>query len=1085
MVLSVFVSCTKKEDPKPVEKGITTPEQLISWMKTPVLDIGLAADIDLKDVVLPDISTIDHTLDGRGHKITNATFSKPLIKNLKGGLRNITFEDCTFNTGLVDANAGTLSGINFAASCNIVIPLPTSTCAFGVLANTNTGTVENCATAIKYYQEFASLPKSSVYLGGLVGKSEGLVKGCSNTGEFSIYVKAPATGTFYYFGGIVAFINGKAGNVVVQGCTNSALVQVKYDTSCYFYTGGIVGGSNLISATNTEASNYGTIEGCTNRGDVKEFFKNGGSGSYPQVAGIISYHEGMILNCENYGNIYIKCDHPETAWTGVRVAGIAGTCSAGMKSCHNHGTVSVDAVVAGGTKGNRGAGNTASSSFAGVCCCAGPFVTANPSAVFEDCSNDADLVLTPNTIKGSPDFCFGGVFACVSGSLKDCRNTGNITVRSRAMGNYVGGVAGQAQTNITSCSNTGKISADNLDCPKDTWTTYAGGVCGYYLGNVSHTVTGCTNSGDVVLRATGGEVSPDMSYIAGVLGYKELDNSKLENSTNTGAIKDSTLLGCVIVGNVCAPEPEKPIDPKFLFAEGHILDNGGTPCVGISVSDGFRTTVTDSKGYYRLTTSADTRYIYYSIPNYAKIEKNEFGCPDYYKKFEIGTTTYDFTIIRQSVEDEFALFVLGDPQAHYKIKGTQEHSGTDRFLNESVPAINAQVAAQKVPCYCVTVGDIVYTSDGVNSNPGMPIMREHIAKLNMPVFQVMGNHDYSYKPNGTAISTDSRSSTINLVSQRAFEDAFGPINHSFDRGNVHIICMKNINTKVTTSWNASNYNGSFTDMEYEWLKDDLKNVPKSKMVILCVHVPFYDGGSRPHVTDALNLIKEYTNPQVFSGHTHTKIANKKILGTNVEEHTHNAVCGCFWYGNLCADGSPSGFTVYDIKGTNFKDEYFIGINTGMNTRDYQMRIYRGNGKYGGPNGYYQTNNPDNMIQINLFNGNDEWKLEVYENDVKTGEAVYMDGKTYEYEPAIGQTISVPAASNQDWYSIGWYSGILGRHGYCYDCFHMYKYTLKDKTAKVKVVATDPYGNKYTCTDIVEDGTAYPDCVMKIGYDYWQ
>lgn len=1067
--------------------AISNADELLTWIATPDVDGELVADIDMAGKEIPQVNALSATLKGSGHTISNLKVTAPVIKKLSGSVKDIKFSNCTFTSGLIDTNDGTVSGISFDSTCSLSYPVPTESCSYGLLVNVNNGTVENCSTAVVFDEEFKSLPKASVYFGGLVGQSFGKVKGCTNTGKFAIYITAPATGTFYYFGGIIGYVEGKAGEIIVQNCTNEALIQVKYDTSCYFFTGGVVGGSKPIAVKQTEAGNYGIIDGCVNKGNLNEFFTNGGSGSYPQVAGIISYHEGYIQNCENFGDIHIKCDHASNTWTGVRLAGIAGTCSAGMNNCKNHGHITVDAVVAGGTLGNRGAGNTASSSFAGVCCCAGPFVNPSNSAVFENCSNDADLLLEPNTVKGSPDFAFGGVFAWATGAVKNCTNTGSVTVNSPAHGLYVAGVAGQAKANISGCKNSGKIVSDVHNCPytSKTWTSYVGGVCGYYQGASGMTVSGCSNSGDITLLATGGYQAIDNSYVSGVVGYKSLEASTIASDcTNSGKVTNGTPFSNVIKGNIYAPEPEAPIDPSLYYAEGHVLDNSGNPCVGISVSDGFNTCVTDSNGYYKLSTSTDTYYIYYSIPNYAKIEKNELGCPDFYKRYVPGETTYDFTITRQAVEDEFALFVLGDPQAHFKIKGTQQYSGTDRFLNESVPAMNGKIAQESVPCYGVTMGDVVYSSDGVNSLAGMPVMREHISKLNMPVFQTMGNHDYNYKANGTAIATDAHSSTINLWSQRAFEDAFGPIDHSFDRGNVHIICMKNIHTYCTTSWNASNYKGEYTDSQLKWLQDDLANVPKDKMVILCSHVPLYTGESRKNVSAAINLIAQYTNPRVFTGHTHYKASAKNLFGTKVEEHVHNAVCGCFWYGNICADGTPQGYTIYNIKGTTIENEHFWGVNGDEATRGQQMRIYRGNTRYGGPQAYFQMQNPANEIHINLFNASADWKLEVYEDGVYSGEPQLMPSREYEFTPDVGAVINVPTDSYQDWWSIGYYAGILGR-SYYYVCKHMYKYTLKDVNAKVKVVATDPYGNVYECSEVVEDGTAYPSWVTTVGYGWWK
>ena len=63
----------------------------------------------------------------------------------------------------------------------------------------------------------------------------------------------------------------------------------------------------------------------------------------------------------------------------------------------------------------------------------------------------------------------------------------------------------------------------------------------------------------------------------------------------------------------------------------------------------------------------------------------------------------------------------------------------------------------------------------------------------------------------------------------------------------------------------------------------------------------------------------------------------------------------------------------------------------------------------------------------------------------------------------------------DFYVGGFHLGLKGRQtshsGAWVQCVHMYKYELKNKDAKVKVVVTDFFGNEYTETEITE-GTDY-------------
>ena len=514
---------------------------------------------------------------------------------------------------------------------------------------------------------------------------------------------------------------------------------------------------------------------------------------------------------------------------------------------------------------------------------------------------------------------------------------------------------------------------------------------------------------------------------------------------------------------------------------GTVKYNDGQPAKGIKVSDGFRVVVTDDQGNYGFDAKGkDVRYIYITIPSDAKIKKKaDTTCPDFYIPYKEGKYVYDFTLERQPVENEFAFFAFADPQTHYERRDPQKSADTDRFKNETLPAINAELAKQTLPCYGVCLGDITYSEGGRNSTPSMEIIRGHIGKINMPVFNAMGNHDYTYYKTSATVKTDENSSTINLLSQRSFENVFGPINFSFDRGNVHFVCMKDIYFKSTSSWDASNYSGGFTDEEYSWLVQDLQNTPKSMKVVLCVHIPISTAGG-PKISEVKSLLSGFTNSIVFSGHTHYQRAI--YSGGKLYEQIHSAVCGQ-WWSKIEGDGCPNGYTVHYFNGTDIKDSYFIGVNEGMNTRDYQMRIYKGNLKTGGTYAYFQMPHTATDYLINVFNGDEKWKVKVYENGVYAGQATLMNQnkKTFNVDPDAGKTYSVTTSSSQDWWATGYHIGVCKRGtgsstSYYSTNYHMWKWSAKDASAKISVKAEDPYGNVYTCDEVITDGTSYPEYI---------
>jgi hypothetical protein len=532
--------------------------------------------------------------------------------------------------------------------------------------------------------------------------------------------------------------------------------------------------------------------------------------------------------------------------------------------------------------------------------------------------------------------------------------------------------------------------------------------------------------------------------------------------------------------------PEEELSYEELEVTGTIKYDDGQPAEGVRVSDGFSVVVTDAKGKYNFRSRGeDVRYIYFSYPADAKIEVNKQNdCPDFFLPYNTNKHVFNFTLKRQAVENKFAIFAMADPQTHYQKRDTQKSADTDRYGAETVPALNAEIAKQAgLACYGVSLGDITYSEGSRDSTPSMEIIRTHFGRVNMPIFNAMGNHDYTYYPKGVNIAdkvaSTPGSSTVNLHAQRSFEAVFGPVNFSFDRGKVHFVCMKNIHFNSTTTWDAGSYSGGFTNEEYEWLVQDLANTPKDMKVVLCVHIPISTSTSGKNVTKVQNLLRKFTNSIVFSGHTHYQRTVNE--GGKLYEQIHSAVCGQWWWSKIEGDGCPNGYTVYHFNGTEIEDSYFIGVNDQMNVRDYQMRIYKGNILAGGKYAKFQMPFGQNDYLINVFNGGDDWTIKVYENGVYAGKATLIPASKWTVEAgSSGKTHTPSGTSSQDWWAIGYHIGVAkrGTSGSSYQTanYHMWKWYAKDSTAKISVEAEDPHGNVYTCDEIVTDGQNYPSYI---------
>lgn len=561
-------------------------------------------------------------------------------------------------------------------------------------------------------------------------------------------------------------------------------------------------------------------------------------------------------------------------------------------------------------------------------------------------------------------------------------------------------------------------------------------------------------------------------------------------------------------GTVGALVPmEAEVDELYLpyTVRGYVRDNAGNPIKGVAVSDGFKVTTTDENGYYFLNVSKDCWYIFISLPSEYEVPTNEFGQPCYFKHYHKSEFVYNFTLtpLAGGKEERFALVAFGDPQV-------TNDTALSRFKTEAVPGIKKHVDAIKatgLPCYGITLGDIISNGTSNNDEAYRDDMRDGFAasQVGLPVFQVMGNHDQIHCNESKPLEIDSRSSTIQIKHQRNFEDMFGPVNYSFNRGDVHIVGMRDI---VYDGAVGGGHVLGFSAEQVEWLRQDLALVSKDKMVVLCVHIQILNS-TKNNANKVVAMLNEFQEAHIISGHTHvTRNYEHSMEGLstkNVMEHNSGAVCGRWWSSNIGGDGTPNGFQVFigdkGAKGGTFSDWYFVGYHEGQNTRDHQMRLYRGDAVTGGPisgtntynvKGYYAFNYGEDYLIANIYNADKRWKIEVYEDGVYSGDMAHItkldSGESQligSYTEADPRRYPDGVDTYREMYCVGLNLGIIGSYGTSGPgtgafgkSYNLYKYKLKNKDAKVMVKATDRFGNVYTETKIT-DGTDY-----SITYHKW-
>ncbi|MDR1172663.1 MAG: calcineurin-like phosphoesterase family protein [Bacteroidales bacterium] len=468
---------------------------------------------------------------------------------------------------------------------------------------------------------------------------------------------------------------------------------------------------------------------------------------------------------------------------------------------------------------------------------------------------------------------------------------------------------------------------------------------------------------------------------------------------------------------------------------GSIIDTDSKPVAGVVVSDGFQCVVTDEKGIYRMKKDAQAKYVFYSTPAEYEVSplNKTVNSATFYTPLDNNSKRYNFTLTKlPAAETEFTLLCIGDPQVAAEADVT-------RYQNETLPDLKAFVDGSAKPCYGLVMGDM--TGDHPEF---FTRMRALTGSTDMPFFATIGNHDKTGGNASTPRNAD------------AFCAVYGPLDYSFNRGNVHFVCLDDV-----VYANNTNYSAGLEDRQIEWLRQDLSHVAKDKLIIIYYHIPIRNSASFKNREAFFNVLKDFGKVHLMCGHTHY---NENFMITSpmtVYEHIHAAACGAWWKSTVNCDGSPNGYAVYDVKGTELTNWYYKPTKY---NRDFQIRLHLGDTKFGGQYGEFSYNQSGKIV-ANIWNVDSGWVIEAYEDGVKAGNLT-----------KLGTLIDAFAA--------GYHVGVLNRIPANYGATgsgsnkHAYVHTLKNQDAKViEIRATDRFGTVYKQSELIHNLTtaeAYPN-----------
>lgn len=455
---------------------------------------------------------------------------------------------------------------------------------------------------------------------------------------------------------------------------------------------------------------------------------------------------------------------------------------------------------------------------------------------------------------------------------------------------------------------------------------------------------------------------------------------------------------------------------------GYILDEAKNPIANVVVTDGYSVVKTDNKGVYQFKKNEKAKFVHYSTPAEYEItvEAVNRKVPLFYKTLKASNSPQqqNFTLSKRTrVDKNFVLFGLGDPQV-------ANNADVDRFTNETLADIKAELAKISLPVYGISLGDVVADNAGL-----LNTMKTRLGSTSMPVFTTIGNHD---KFSSGAVKTSD-----------LFENVYGPVDYSFNIGDVHFVCLDN----VVFSDNSS-YAMDISAEQIAWLEKDLSHASKDKMLIVYYHMPLR-GTNFSTRAQFFDLIKGFKEVHLMNGHTHySENYIHNVSGKEIYEHIHAATCGAWWKSTINGDGTPNGYMIYQVEGTTIKDWIYKPTNL---SSDFQLRLHWGDMSFGSQYGYFSFGQAGNTLIANVWNADPKWKVEVFMDNEKLGD----------------MTLKTSSPLNQDAWSKGYHLGVLNRNpaNYSTATKHLYTFTVNNPNSTLKVVATDRFGKIFEQSEI--------------------
>src|SRR5690606_22310075 len=190
------------------------------------------------------------------------------------------------------------------------------------------------------------------------------------------------------------------------------------------------------------------------------------------------------------------------------------------------------------------------------------------------------------------------------------------------------------------------------------------------------------------------------------------------------------------------------------------------------------------------------------------------------------------------------------------------------------------------------------------------------------------------------------------LSDETYEAHFGPANYAFNYGKVHFLILDDV--LYPDPRDGRGYWGGFREDQLEFVKNDLKFVPKDHLVVVAFHIPISEPDGDPFRDgDTARLfghLKDHHHTLSLSAHTH--LQRHDFMGgeygwkqKEVHHHYNVGTTSGDWYSgtldekgiphSTMRDGTPKGYAFIHFDGNGYTIDYKVAGRS----KDYRMQLF--------------------------------------------------------------------------------------------------------------------------------------------------